>query len=243
MLVIGGSEMKLSAPIYRLKRKARLLSREAQIPLHEALDRVAVEEGFASWSLLSAKLGDASPAAKLLAQFREGDLVLVAARPGQGKTLLCLELALEAMKAGSRSTFFTLEYTAKESEARLRDIGADTDALLRLEVDTSDHICAEYISSRLSKAERGTFVVVDYLQLLDQRRDTPLVEAQVRALKSLASEKGLILVIISQVDRSYDPAVKPIPGPEDVRLPNPLDLDLFDKLVFIHGAEVQVRRS
>src|SRR5579862_7868029 len=38
--------MKLSAPIYHLKRKARLLSREKKIPLHEALDRIAIEEGF-----------------------------------------------------------------------------------------------------------------------------------------------------------------------------------------------------
>ena len=34
-------ERKLSAPIYRLKRKAKLLSREKNIPLHEALDRIA----------------------------------------------------------------------------------------------------------------------------------------------------------------------------------------------------------
>lgn len=38
--------MKLSAPIYHLKRKAKRLSREAGIPLHDALDRVAATEGF-----------------------------------------------------------------------------------------------------------------------------------------------------------------------------------------------------
>lgn len=30
--------MKLSAPIYHLKRKAKILSRGENIPLHEALD-------------------------------------------------------------------------------------------------------------------------------------------------------------------------------------------------------------
>ena len=44
--------MRLSAPVYQLKRKARLLSRTDNIPLHEALDRIAVREGFAAWSLL-----------------------------------------------------------------------------------------------------------------------------------------------------------------------------------------------
>ena len=49
--------MKLSAPIFRLKRQARLLSREAQIPLHQALDQVAREEGFEAaaivWEMVS----------------------------------------------------------------------------------------------------------------------------------------------------------------------------------------------
>lgn len=45
--------MSLSAPIYKLKRKAKLLSREADITLTQALDRVAIDEGFQSWSLLA----------------------------------------------------------------------------------------------------------------------------------------------------------------------------------------------
>jgi hypothetical protein len=43
--------MKLSAPLYHLKRKAKLLSRAENIPLHEALDRVARQEGFRAWGL------------------------------------------------------------------------------------------------------------------------------------------------------------------------------------------------
>ena len=47
--------MKLSAPIHVLKRKAKLLAREAETPLNQALDRVAKEEGFSSWGLLAAR--------------------------------------------------------------------------------------------------------------------------------------------------------------------------------------------
>ena len=101
--------MILSAPAYHLKRQARLLSREAKIPLHQALDRIAAQEGFASWSLLAAKLSETAPASRLFAQLAPGDLVLVGARPGHGKTLMSLELAVEAMKSGHRSVFFTLE--------------------------------------------------------------------------------------------------------------------------------------
>ena len=105
--------MKLSAPVYRLKRDARLLARKENIPLHAALDRIAVREGFGAWSLLAAKASATAPAGKLFARLSPGDLVLVGARPGHGKTLLSLELAVEAMKSGHRGAYFTLEETKK----------------------------------------------------------------------------------------------------------------------------------
>jgi hypothetical protein len=77
--------MKLSAPLYHLKRKAKLLSRAENMPLHEALDRVARQQGFAGWSLLAAKAAAAGPAEKLFARLAPGDLVLLGARPGHGK--------------------------------------------------------------------------------------------------------------------------------------------------------------
>ena len=54
--------MKLSAPIYHLKRKAKRLSRDEGIPLHDALDRIAATEGFSAWSMLAAKAAAATPA-------------------------------------------------------------------------------------------------------------------------------------------------------------------------------------
>ncbi len=44
--------MSLSTSVNRLRRRAKLLSREEGIPLHQALNRVAKEEGYQSWSLL-----------------------------------------------------------------------------------------------------------------------------------------------------------------------------------------------
>ena len=236
--------MKLSAPIYHLKRRARRLSRDEGIPLHTALDRVAATEGFSAWSMLAAKAAATTPANKLFPQFRPGDLVLVGARPGQGKTLMSLELAVEAMKSGHRAAFFSLEYTEKDVFDRFHAIGVDPAPFNELfEVDCSAAISADYVVKQMAAAPRGTFVVIDYLQLLDQRRENPDLTVQVRALKSFARDKGLIVVFISQIDRSYDPATKPCPDLDDVRLPNPLDLKLFDKTCFINNAEVQFRAA
>jgi hypothetical protein len=44
--------MNLSAPIHELKRKAKLLSRSASIPLNQALKQVAAQEGYPSWGVL-----------------------------------------------------------------------------------------------------------------------------------------------------------------------------------------------
>jgi len=232
--------MRLSAPIYHLKRQAKRLSREEGIPLHTALDRIAATEGFSAWSMLAAKAATATPANRLFPQFQPGDLVLVGARPGHGKTLMSLELAVEAMKSGHRAAFFSLEDTEKDVLDRFRAIGAEPAQFDKLfEIDCSDAISADYVVKQMAASPRGTFVVIDYLQLLDQRRENPDLTVQVRALKSFARDKGLIVVFISQIDRSYDPLVKPCPDLSDIRLPNPLDLKLFDKMCFINNAEVQ----
>ena len=236
--------MRLSAPVYHLKREAKLLTRKDNIPLHEALDRIAAREGFDSWSLLASKASAATPAGKLFALMEQGDLVLVGARPGQGKTLMSLKLAVEAMKTGSRGVFFTLEYSERDVLDRFRAIGAEPahfDGLF--EFDNSDAISADYIVRTLESAPRGTLVVIDYLQLLDQRRENPDLMIQVRTLKSFARDRGLILVFISQIDRSYDPSKKPCPDISDVRLPNPLDLSLFDKTCFLNNGKVRFQAA
>lgn len=236
--------MKLSAPVYRLKRDAKRMAREKGIALHEALDRVAAGEGFTRWSLLCAKSTATLSPRDLFTRLKPGELVLVGARPGHGKTLLCLALTVEAMKAGGRGVFFSLESTQRDLEKSFRAIGVDwADFRPLFDFDSSDAISADYIMSQLASAQRGTFVVVDYLQLLDQKREKPALMIQVQALRSFAQARGLMIAFISQIDRSFDPARRALPDLEDVRLPNPLDLRLFDKTCFLHNGEVRLREA
>ncbi len=236
--------MKLSSPIYRLKRDARRLAREQTIPLHDALDRVAASEGYSAWSLLAARHAETSPARQVYGKLQPGDLVLIGARPGQGKTLMALELAAEAVRSGKRSFFFTLEYTEAEAQLRLQAIEFDLEASGGgLTLDCSDGICAAYIMERLEDASPDTLVVIDYLQLLDQNREHPPLAEQVSALKAFARARGLAIVFISQIDRSFDHASRDFPDLRDVRLPNPLDLTLFGKTCFINNGEVRLEAA
>lgn len=234
--------MKLTRPIFRLKRDARIASRTHGIPLHSALDRVAAEEGYKSWSLLAAAHAPARPEEHLHSHLKPGDLVLIGGRPGQGKTMAALNLAARAVATGNESVFFTLEYSAQDVSERLKRIGMPPQGERFFHVDCSDDICADYVADRLRMARRGTLAVVDYLQILDQRRDTQPLDRQVRSLKELARRKGLILAFVSQIDRSFDASNRSCPDLRDVRLPNPLDLSLFDRAVFVHGSEVKMQR-
>ncbi len=236
--------MNLSAPIHELKRKAKLQSRAERIPLHVALDRIAAQEGYRSWSLLTAKQPGMTSVRALWPLLEPGDLVLMAGRPGQGKTLASLALLAEAMRAGRRGIFLTLEYTPADVLSRLRAINIEPREFAdRFDCDCSDAISADYIVAALGNAPRGTVAVIDYLQLLDQRRDTPELALQVKALKAFARERGLILVFISQIGRSYEASGKPFPEIADVRLPNPLDLALFDKTCFVNRGEARFQAA
>ena len=166
--------MSRSQPIHRLKRRARLLSRREGIPLHAALDRVAREEGFASWSLLAARSVAPSLGRAKLSALSDGDLLLLGGRPGQGKTLVSLDLAVQAVKAGRAAVFFTLEATRGQILDYVAAIGADPETFAaRVRIDASDDISAGSIIRQLQSTARGTLVVIDYLQLLDQKRENP----------------------------------------------------------------------
>lgn len=230
--------MRLSAPVHRLKRRARDLARAENIPLHAALDRMARAEGFASWGLLSSRL--AAAPGTLLHRLAGGDLLLIAARPGQGKTLLGLQLLLDAARAGRRAVFYTLEYTAAEAEARIRALDS-REGPHGVEIVTADDIGADFIAAHLSGAAPGTVAVIDYLRILDQARSRPVLADQMLALRAFAQATGVILGFIAQVDRAYDPAQDPVPGLAHLRLPNPLPPGLFTRACFLHGGEARFR--
>jgi replicative DNA helicase len=237
--------MKLSAPVFQLKRRAKLMARSAGMPLHEALDTIAREEGFSRWSLLSSQLAAGSLSGALLGRLADGDLVLIAGRPGQGKTMLGLQLLLDAARDGRRAVFFTLELTERQARNHIQSLAGDgaenTNISDAVEIVTSDEISAAYIIRHLSGARSGTVAIIDYLQILDQQRRKPPLDEQVRALGDFARASGVVIGVLSQIDRSFDPAGKRLPDIGDIRLPNLVDLGLFTKACFLHGGEAQIQ--
>lgn len=224
--------MKLTLPIFRLKRLAKEMARARGIALHTALDEVAKSEGFASWSHLAAKHATAPTVSQLLDTLNAGDLTVVAARPGHGKTHLAIGVLAAALAAGRGAFFFTLDYNEDVARQALADQGAGGAVL-----DVSDDISADHIIARLEDAPRGSIALVDYLQLLDQKRSHPPLAQQMETLKHFARRTGVSFLLVSQVDRRFDLARKDMPGLDDLRLPNPVDLSLIDRFVFLHDGQ------
>lgn len=230
--------MKLSIPIYQLKRRAKKMARHEKIALNIALDRIAQGEGFASWSLLSSQFVKNAPLPKILSRLSDGDFLVLGARPGHGKTQLGLQLLLDAAYDGRKAILFSLEYTKREAEEHIRSLaGATTGPGTAVEIETSNDICADYIIDHLARSARGTVAVIDYLQILDQQRTKPALSEQITALKGFARKSGVVLGFVSQIDRSFDPESSPTPGIRDIRLPNRIDPHVFSKACFLHEGE------
>jgi len=234
--------MKLSHPIFRLKRSARLKARQTGIPLSQALDELAAGEGFRSWSHLASAWRSRGPAEVLLDRFRPGSLVLLAARPGQGKTMLGLEIAATAARSGRIGSFFSSECSETDVHRKLVESGFEGSGEGGGPVvDLSDCVCARHIMSRLQNMSQGAIVVIDYLQVMDQDRREPPLGKQVGDLKRFAGDRGHTLVFLSQVHRSFDPREKLLPDFEDLRTTNPLNLSMFDAGCFLHDGELTLR--
>lgn len=233
--------MKLTAPIFQLKRQARAIARAENIPHHAALDRLAKREGFSGWSHLSATIGKQGPAQRIFSKLTPRDVMLLGARPGHGKTLLGLELAALAAQARYRSYFFTLDYTESDVWRRLESLGLDPVSIRpNLVVDASDDICAAYIEAAVDAGDRPPFIVMDYLQLLDQRRDHPALDHQLAHLRRLALSQRAIVVLLSQINRRFNAGLQPVPRTEDIRMPNPFDPSVFTVSCFMHDGQIHL---
>ncbi len=233
--------MKLTAPVYILMQRAKDLKRAQSITMVEALNQIAKSEGFLSWSLLQSKAKTIVPRSReeILDYLNPGDLVLIGARPGLGKTTLTLQIMLQAAKADRLCLFFSFEYTDNDIRPKLTALAGPDTYEEHLRLDFSDDISADYIIKETKDLiKEGSLIAMDYLQLLDQKRSNPALQQQIEVLKEYAKATRCILIFISQIDRKFTQHDRSRPTLEDVRLPNPLDLRLFNKAIFVEGEQI-----
>ncbi len=216
--------------------------------MSEALDRIAHQEGFTSWSHLQSKSAEVFPSrySEILDFFNPGDLVLVGARPSYGKTSFTIGLFVQAIsRKRGMNYYFSLAETHKDVEGRMATYNPSfTDDKNFYTLDYSNEISADYIISKTSGTiTKNSLIVVDYLQLLDEKRVNPPLQDQIEKLCEYAKSTGCMIAFLSQVAREIEIKNDRRPTPGDVRLPNPLNLDLFNKMIFLYREKLDSPES
>lgn len=196
---------------------------------------------------------------RIIAGWRPGDLYIVGARPGTGKSLIGVGAALDAAYRHKHAAVFSLEMSKVElyhrmlsaigsvsathvlrreltdddwgriatASTRIRELVPDL-----LTVDDTAEITPAHIRSvcrTLSRRHDLGLVVVDYLQLMSSGRKSESrqqeVTAMSRALKLLAKELQVPVLVLSQLNRSSEHRTDRRPTMADLRESGSLEQD------------------
>ncbi len=128
---------------------------------------------------------------KLFHGFRAGDLIVLAARPGMGKTSLALNMAVNAAKAGVAVAFFSMEMSSEQLVQRL----LCSEARVSLSKLRNGNVSSEGDWGALADAVNALSKLELYI---DDSPGLSILEARAKARRELrhvmGQGKGLIVV-------------------------------------------------
>ena len=198
---------------------------------HQLADYVAQRVAHPGISGLSTGLVDMDDSLDGLGR---GKLIVLAGRPGHGKTALALQLAEHVATQGHPVAIFTLEVTAYKCQQRMacRRAGVDQRAVNRGRITEDEHTrllmamselaelpihycamasptIADIVAqvARLKASAKLALVVVDYIQLMQMphaENKNNAVGIITRSLKTLANEQSIAMLACSQLNREAD---------------------------------------
>jgi len=225
-------------------------------------------DGLISWlqspeSSLTITTGLDALDAELTGGLRAGEVVIVAGRPSEGKSVLAMQIAINAAKCGKHVAVASLEMEPRELFLRSACADAETEvgkvrsrqldnpswerfctatiALAKLPiVVSSNHHTLEAVSALAhSLAIQGKLdvLVIDYLQLLRAEQKTESrrheVEHITRAIKLLAMRLKIPIVLLSQLSRAIESRDTGLPELSDLRESGAIEQDA-DIVIMVH---------
>jgi replicative DNA helicase len=132
---------------------------------------------------------------RLLAGMRGGDLVILAARPGVGKTSLALNIAVNAAREGTTIAFFSLEMPAAQLTQRILSSEAS--------VDNSKMRTGHLTEDDWKHLIDTCSVLNDYEFYIDDTPGLTLTELRAKARRQLHNvEQGIIVIDYLQLMQS-----------------------------------------
>lgn len=197
---------------------------------------------------------------------KNGELIIIAARPAMGKSTLAVQIAEHVARDGNTALVLSQEMTYQQIADRLiasagrvsmgdiitgqltdegwQRVSAAVGKLheLPLFIDeqgglTLADVCAK---ARMIKRKHGlSLLVVDYLQLMSGNGDSRNAEIEVisRGLKSLAKELHIPVIALSQLSRECEKRPNKRPHLSDLRDSGAIEQDA-DVVLFIYRDEI-----
>ncbi len=204
----------------------------------------------------------------LTAGFQKSDLIILAARPSMGKTAFALNIAQNvSIRHKIPVAIFSLEMSKSQLVQRILCSEAEVDAqrVRTGDIQPNDwqkltecidklHMSPLYIDDtagvsvsdiraqcRRLKMQRPDLgmVIIDYLQLIDDRSSSDRIQqisAISRSLKSLARELNVPVIALSQLSRKVEERTDKRPMLSDLRESGAIEQDA-DIVMFIHREE------
>ena len=198
----------------------------------------------------------------MITGLNRSDLIILAARPGVGKTSFGLNIARHAaINAKRRVAFFSLEMGREQLVSRLLSGEAvvegtklrsgdltendwaklveagDILSQAELYFDDQPDITVQGIKAKLRRLGDVDLVIVDYLQLMNSARriDNRVNEVAdiTRSLKIMAKELNVPVIAMSQLRRPTDRSKDHRPGLSELRDSGSIEQDA-DIVIFLH---------
>lgn len=195
----------------------------------------------------------------------KGDLILIGARPGMGKTTFAMNIATNvAIQQKKTVCVFSLEMSAEQLASRMlsSEAGVDSYALRSgkiseqdwqkiayatsklyecdILIDPSSAITVTGMKAKLRRVKNLGLVVVDYLQLMqsDRRSDSRVLEVGdiSRGLKLLAKDLGVPCICCAQLSRGPESRTDKRPMLSDLRDSGAIEQDA-DIVMFLYRNE------
>lgn len=199
---------------------------------------------------------------KMITGLNRSDLILLAARPGMGKTSFALNISRTAgVKGKKRVAFFSLEMSKEQLASRLlstegliegtklRTGKLNSDEWIRLVeagdilgkteifLDDSPGINVPSMKAKLRRLKNVDLVIIDYLQLMGgtKRTDNRVQEISeiTRNLKIMAKELNVPVITLSQLSRASEQRTDHRPQLSDLRDSGSIEQDA-DIVLFLY---------